>query len=253
MVGRKEKIIFLLSAAVILCLLRPTIATAQSLERGKKEIATRQMKYNKKINFGLKAGFRSTNYIVSDFLIDGKRIEDPQKNYLLGYYASAFTRLNFNHRFVQAEISYNIDRAEVLLNKDIPATSTAPISTVTSNIQTISFPLMYGFYIVRQGPYTLSVFLGPKAEYIVKSNIDYESFEQQNIKEKLHPLNLAIVSGISVSISKVFFDFRYEQETLNISKSISYESLSTENSTGAGNIKFHRRGSSLSFSFGVLF
>ncbi len=253
MVGRKEKIIFLLSATIVLCLLKPTIAAAQSLERGKKEIATRQMKYNKKINFGIKGGFRSTNYIVSDLLIDVTRMEDPQKNYLLGYYASVFTRFNFNHRFLQAEISYNIDRAEVLLNKNIATNSNAAVPNVTSNIQTISFPLMYGFYIVREGPYTLSVFLGPKAEYIVKSNIDYENFQQQNIKEKLHPLNLAIVSGISVSISKVFFDFRYEQETINISKSVSYDPQLTGNSTETGNIKFHRRGSSLSFSFGVLF
>lgn len=237
----------------MLCLLSPTIATAQSLERGKKEIATRQMKYNKKINFGIKGGFRSTNYIVSNLLIDEKKIEDPQKNYLLGYYASLFARLNFNHRFLQAEISYNIDRAEILLNKGVTVNSNTSVPNVTSNIQTISFPLMYGFYIVREGPYALSVFLGPKAEYIVKSNIDYENFEQQNIKEKLHPLNLAIVSGISVSISKVFFDFRYEQETINISKSVNYESQSTESGTGTGNIKFHRRGSSLSFSFGVLF
>lgn len=253
MVGRKEKIIFLLSAAIVLCLLRPAIAAAQSLARGKEEIATRQMRYNKKINFGIKGGFRSTTYIVSDLLIAGQRVEDPQKNYLLGYYAALFTRFNFKRRFLQAEISYNIDRAEVLLNKGIPTSSSTPIRNVTSNIQSISFPLMCGFYIVRNGPYTLSVFLGPKAEYIVKSNIDYENFEQQNIKEKLHPLNLAIVSGISVSISKVFFDFRYEQETMNISKSVNYDPQANESGAGAGNIKFHRRGSSLSFSFGVLF
>ena len=253
MVGRKEKIIFILGTAIALCLSVPSIATAQTLERGKKEIATRQMRYNKKFNFGVKGGFRSTTYIVSDLLIAGQRVEDPQKNYLLGYYASLFTRFNFKHKFLQAEISYNIDRAEVLLNKGIPTSSSAPIRNVTSNIQSISFPLMCGFYIVREGPYTLSVFLGPKAEYIVKSNVDYKNFEQQNIKEKLHPLNLAIVSGVSVSISKVFFDFRYEQEMMNISKSVSYSPQPNESGTGAGNIIFHRRGSSLSFSFGVLF
>lgn len=251
MVGRKEKIIASLSLITLLCL-SPIGLRAQSLERGKKEIAARELEYNKKINFGLKAGFRSTNYIVTNFQVEDSKITDTQKNYKLGYYAAMFARFNFKLNFLQTEIAYNIDRAEVLFDKDATSdNSVQSMADVSSNIHTLSIPLMYGHYFVRNGPYTLSAFIGPKLEYMLKTDISYNNFDQQNIQEKLHPLNIAVVAGISVSISRIFFDFRYEQETMNISHSITYSKQDATNSTG--NIIFHRRGSALSFSFGFIF
>lgn len=251
MVGRKEKIIASLSLITLLCLF-PIGMQAQSLERGKKEIAAREMEYNKKFNFGLKGGFRSTNYIVTDFQVEDSKITDTQKNYKLGYYAALFARFNFKRNFLQTEIAYNIDRAEVLFDKDAtPDNSTQSMADVSSNIHTLSIPLMYGHYIIHNGPYALSAFIGPKLEYMLKTDISYNNFDQKNIQEKLHPLNIAIVAGISVSISRIFFDFRYEQETMNISHSITYSKQDATNSTG--NIKFHRRCSALSFSFGFIF
>lgn len=237
---------------MLVCLFAPCGTRAQSLERGKEEIAARQREYNKKVNFGIKGGFRSTNYIVSSLLVDGQKIEDTQKNYKLGYYGTFFARINFKRQFFQTEISYNIDRAEVVFDKGSTATNGKAMADVSSDVQTIGVPLMYGHYIVRNGPYALSVFLGPKLEYVLKSDIQYNNFDQQNIHETLHPFNIAVVGGISVSISRVFFDFRYEQEMMNISKSVSY---TKEGISGPiqGDIKFHRRGSSLSFSFGVVF
>ena len=103
MVGRKEKIIASLSLITLLCL-SPIGLRAQSLERGKKEIAARELEYNKKINFGLKAGFRSTNYIVTNFQVEDSKITDTQKNYKLGYYAAMFARFNFKLNFLKTEI-----------------------------------------------------------------------------------------------------------------------------------------------------
>lgn len=255
MVGREEKII---RSARWICLLlmlsSAVVLQAQSLERGKKELAARQMEYNKRVNIGLKGGFRSTNYMVTEFLVDGtKRIEDNQKNYKLGYYGAIFARFNFRRRFLQTEVSYNIDRAEVLLDKGSTSNSQQTMASVTSNIQSLGFPLMYGYYFVRNGPYTLSVFGGPKIIYNVHTHIDYSNFDQQNIQEKIYPLNASAVLGVSVSISRVFFDFRYEQEAFNISKQVTYTKQTVDGTTEPGEIRFHRRGSSLSFSFGILF
>jgi hypothetical protein len=252
MVGRKEKIAVPLRLIMLVCLFVPIGLQAQSLEQGKKKIAAREMEYNKKFNFGVKGGFRSTNYMVTDFQVEDSKITDTQKNYRLGYYAALFARLNFKRNFLQTEVAYNIDRAEVLFDKNTDSNdNTESFADVSSNIHTLSIPLMYGYYFIHNGPYTLSAFIGPKLEYMVKTDVSYNNFDQQNIHEKLHPLNVAIVAGISVSISKIFFDFRYEQETMNVSHSITYDKQDATNSTG--NIKFHRRGSALSFSFGFIF
>lgn len=258
MVGREKEITFMAKvvALVLLCLMSSLASQiqAQSLERGKKEIAAREREYNKRVNIGIKGGFRSTTYIVSDFLVDGVRIEDTQKNYKLGYYAALFARFNFKRRFIQTEVSYDIDRAEVVLDKGSLSSNTQHTTAgVSSNIHSLNFPLMYGYYFVRNGPYTLSAFGGPKLEYLIRSNIDYNQFEQSGIQEKLHPLNVAVTAGISVSISNVFFDFRYDQELLNISKKITYAKQNADGTNTTGEIKFHRRGNSLSFSFGILF
>ena len=56
-----------------------------------------------------------------------------------------------------------------------------------------------------------------------KSDIDFENFDQVNIRERLRPLNLSFTVGVSVTISRVFFDFRYDMGLHNISKSVTYD------------------------------
>lgn len=253
MVCRKEKIAFIVA---LLILLPFSLAMrAQTLEEAKAKLAAHTEEYNKKINFGVIAGFRSSNYIISNFLVDSKLIEDKQNNYLLGYGAALYTRFNFKRRFLQMELSYDINRAEIVFQKTSAATADiqANKASVSSNIQNVGLPILLGYYIVRNGPYTMSIFGGPKLEYLCYSNVDYKDFDQKNIHEKFYPFNIGVSLGLSVSISKMFFQFRYEQEMLNVSKSISYSAASGEGAMSEGDIRFHRRASCLGFSFGVLF
>ena len=103
-----------------------------------------------------------------------------------------------------------------------------------------------------------SVFGGPKVRYIWdrKSDIDFENFDQVNIRERLRPLNLSFTVGVSVTISRVFFDFRYDMGLHNISKSVTYDIPADNNAADENTkneIRFHRRDNVLSFSFGVFF
>lgn len=240
MVSRKEKIVgflFLFFIGMI-----PSSILAQMRE------GDNILKHDKKIDFGLKAGFASYTYIVSSLKINNQVINDLQNNYKLGYYASMFTRLNFKRNFLQVEATVNLNRAEVVFNK---STSSSDMASVTGSLYTIGFPVMYGYHIVKTGPYKMSLFGGPKLEYIWRSKTDYGNFDQQNIRESIYPFNFCLLGGVSINIDKVFFDFRYEQEVLNISKSITCDSNTALNETD--NIIFHRRGGCLSFSFGVLF
>ena len=192
------------------------------------------------VNFGFKGGFTSSLFLVSQFSVNGVPIDEVQNNYKIGYFGSLFMRINFDRHFLQPEISYNINRC------------------ITSSIHSIDIPVIYGYNFIKEGPYSLAVFGGPKVRYIWdrKSDIDFENFDQVNIRERLRPLNLSFTVGVSVTISRVFFDFRYDMGLHNISKSVTYDIPADNNAADENTkneIRFHRRDNVLSFSFGVFF
>lgn len=218
------------------------------------------------INFGVKGGFTSSLFLVSRFNVNGVPIDEVQNNYKIGYFASLFMRINFDRHFLQPEISYNINRCDITFEKPLPedaASVTVPgalpeEASITSSIHSIDIPVIYGYNFIKEGPYSLAVFGGPKMRYIWdrKSDIDFKNFDRVNIREKLRPLNLSFTVGVSVTISRVFFDFRYDMGLHNISKNVSSEIPAGSNAANEdpeSGIRFHRRDNVLSFSFGVFF
>lgn len=212
---------------------------------------------NSRFNIGVKAGFNASMFLVSDFKIQDVTINEIQNNYRVGYFGALFMRINMKKHFVQPEVSYNVSKCEIMFDKlgshhpDIEP----DYASVFSVIHSVDFPVLYGYNVVKNGPYGMSIFVGPKLRYIwgKKNEITFENFDQKGIDERLYPFNLSAVIGVGVSISRIFFDFRYEQGLHNISKSVTYDSINTDESTGVSNIIFRRRDQVLSFSFGVIF
>ena len=64
-------------------------------------------------------------------------------------------------------------------------------------------------------------------------------------------MNVSLTAGVAVTISRIFFDFRYDIGLHNISKRISYKPVYDENAGEevplANQIRFHRRENVLSF------
>ena len=160
------------------------------------------------VNFGFKGGFTSSLFLVSQFSVNGVPIDEVQNNYKIGYFGSLFMRINFDRHFLQPEISYNINRCNITFEKPLPedAASGARLeeASMTSSIHSIDIPVIYGYNFIKEGPYSLAVFGGPKVRYIWdrKSDIDFENFDQVNIRERLRPLNLSFTVGVSVTISR---------------------------------------------------
>lgn len=211
----------------------------------------------KKINFGIKAGFNSSMFLVSNLKIKDVTIDEIQNNYQIGYLGAMFMRINIKKHFLQPEISYNISKCEITFDKlgsqhpDIEP----QYASVTSTIHSIDFPLLYGYHVVKQGAYGMSLFAGPKVRYIwgKQNEITFENFDQKGIHEELYPFNVSAVVGVAVNISRIFFDFRYEQGLFNLSKSVNYDSINPDGSIGVSSITFKRRDNVLSFSLGVIF
>lgn len=212
----------------------------------------------KPVNFGARAGFNSSMYLISDLKIKDVTINDYQNNYKLGYFAAIFMRVNFQRHYLQPEISYQISKCEIVFDKlgsQLPTIS-PDYASINSKINSIEMPLLYGYNIIKQGPYGLSVFGGPKIKFIwgKYNKISFDNFDQEDISEELFPLNISATVGVGVNISRIFFDFRYELGLNNISKSITHEntpSNTTEQNTDK--IIFDRRESVLSFSLGFMF
>lgn len=218
---------------------------------------------NRLVNFGIKGGFTSSLFIVSNFMLNGATIDEVQNNYKIGYFASFFMRINFGRHFLQPELSYTINRCNITFEKplpeDMPENTTPEMASITSSIHSFEVPVIYGYNIIKEGPYSLAVFGGPKIRYVwdKKSKVTFANFDQQDINEDLYPLNLSFTAGVAVTISRIFFDFRYDIGLHNISKRIHYrpilDEVSSSETVPTDQIRFHRKDNVLSFSFGVFF
>ena len=208
------------------------------------------------VSFGVKGGFNSTMLFADVFHIGGDKVADTQNNYKVGYFASAFLRINIKKHFIQPEVSYNINQASVSI--DVQPNNSALIAEnalVKSKMISFDFPLLYGYKFVDKAPYGMALFVGPKVAWTWDKHckIDYSGFYQKDIEEKFKPLNYSAVFGLAVNISNIFCDFRYEIGLNNISDSVVYNEQATSAPYKEKEIVFKRRRNVLSFSVGFIF
>ena len=71
----------------------------------------------KKINIGIKAGFNSSMFMVSELKIKDVTIDEVQNNYKIGYFGALFMRINIKKHFIQPEVSYNVSKCEITFDK----------------------------------------------------------------------------------------------------------------------------------------
>lgn len=222
--------------------------------------AEKDLKDGSIINWGAKAGFTSSLLLINDFYIGDVKIEKIQNTYQIGYFGSLFMRINFEQHFLQPEVSYNLNRSTISFTKPSVGNSinntTSTLSSISSSIHSVDIPIIYGYNFIKQGPYSLAVFGGPKLRYIwkKKSEVSFNNFDQVNLHEQLRPFNLSLTCGVAVTISRVFFDFRYDLGLTNSSKCVIYNVNQTADSNStSSNVRFKRRDNVLSFSLGFFF
>lgn len=212
---------------------------------------------DKKVNFGVKGGFNSSMMLISHLSVDGHNISNIQNEYKIGYFASLFMRINFDRHFLQPELSYNINQCEIHFSapKTDDLIATPHQYAISSRISCFELPILYGYNFVKEGPYQMAVFGGPKIRYFwdKHSENQYHNFHQTSIMEEMYPLNLSMTMGIAVTISRIFFDFRYDIGLHNISKKLDYSPNNLIDVPDDEQIRFHRRYNTLSFSLGLYF
>ena len=114
----------------------------------------------KKINIGIKAGFNSSMFMVSELKIKDVTIDEVQNNYKIGYFGALFMRINMKKHFIQPEVSYNVSKCEITFDKlgsQHPAIE-PDYASVQSVLHSVDFPILYGYNVVKKGPYGRCVF-----------------------------------------------------------------------------------------------
>ncbi|MBE6286855.1 MAG: PorT family protein [Mediterranea massiliensis] len=248
---------------VILLLYCPLLLWAQRIVTLPKKEEKKERIDERPINFGFKAGFTSSLFLVSDLYVNGMKIDHVENKYKVGFSGSLFMRINMKRHFIQPEISYNINRCNILFDKPMPEGSSPGSSkqllSINNSIHSIDIPVTYGYNIIKDGPYSMAVFAGPKLRYIWEkhSDIQFHNFDQQEIVEEFYPLTASLTIGVAVTVSRIFFDFRYDIGLLNISKGITFQPAENSNiqpdTKVEDQLRFHHRENVLSFSLGVFF
>ena len=201
------------------------------------------------VNWGAKAGFTAALSFINGFSIGGTPVKEVQNNYRVGYLAAVFMRINFGRHFLQTEASYNVNNCDITFTKPLAeapplGTQTGERSSISSRIYSFDFPVLYGYNFIKQGAYHMAVFAGPKIRLLwrEKSDISFQNFDETDLKEELYPMGVSFTVGTSVTISPIFFDFRYDIGLLSLTKQLS-----------GNEVHYKRRDNVLSFSLGIFF
>lgn len=212
-------------------------------------------KYGTLINYGIKGGFSSTIYEVNNLVVADMPINEYVAKSEISSFYTAFARLNIKKHYLQTEISYNISNYTIEFSTDqwSPSAAANELSSISTKIVGFEIPLYYGYHILREGPYGLSFYIGPKAKFVHTDysahhfeNSPYETFE-----ESIYPINFSLMTGLGINIARISFDFSFEYGLHNISNGFTTTDITGVPSNES--LIFNRRKNVLSFSVGFMF
>lgn len=207
------------------------------------------------VNYGVKGGFSSTIYEIRELKVAGTPINDYMAKSEISSFYTLFARGNIKRHYVQTELSYNISHYSIEFDEAlwIPMLQSHNKASISTKIVGFEVPLFYGYHILKQGPYGLSFYIGPKAKFIL-TDFSKHTFEQSPYKEfeeSIRPINFSLMAGLGINISRVFFDFSLEYGLHNISNGFTTVDLGGNSSTE--DLVFDRRKNVFSFSIGFMF
>ncbi|WP_288206398.1 porin family protein [uncultured Parabacteroides sp.] len=212
---------------------------------------------DKAFNFGAKVGVNSTFPIVNSLRIDDVEAENIRLQYKVGYQASIFCRINIDRFFIQPDLSWYRTEGDIFFSLPETESTATMIGKTSGNDQlklkstSLELPVMIGYYLVKEGPYALSMMVGPKLKYNYK--LRYTTHFSELTNEYINdntPFGIGIAAGLGVSIWRLFFEFTYEFGINQIESDFKDRSsqLPVERT-----ISIDKRTNMMSFSLGFLF
>lgn len=206
----------------------------------------------KAIDWGIKGGVNSDICIIDELSIAENAIDYTENTYRVGISGDVFIRLNIDKMYIQLEPGYNFSRGGLEFSFTDEDGAKNPIG-LSWEFNSLSAPLLLGYHLIKEPPYGLNFFVGPKIATIFKSKNNFTiSTTNYPLDFDFKRFNFGAVCGIGLNISGLFFDFRYEFGITHILNDITY-SIPIETEDPFGKIVLKNRMNSISFSVGYIF
>lgn len=216
---------------------------------------------DKTFNWGGKVGVNAAFPIIQSLTIDNQEMEDVRLQYKVGYQAAVFARVNINRFYIQPSLSWQHTEGDIRFN--IPqnmgalpdgSLSQIPIgkNRISYKSSTLELPVMIGYYLVKEGPYALSMMFGPNVKYNYKTRYNTDMADTpREFEDDNTPFRISIAAGLGISIGRLFLDFNYEfglNEVASDFREIGHTDIRSDRS-----LNIEKRTNLMSFSLGFLF
>ncbi len=194
----------------------------------------------KKINWGIKAGFNSA-IPSTGVQTESGSLQTTTTN-KVGYLGETFVRINMKKFYFQPEVAYSITKENINLERE----DLSKYSTLKINVNAFSAGGIIGYNTVKQDQYELSVFVGCKYKYA------YDIVSKPSYSERFTDMdpfyNLYAIAGLGVNIAHLFFDFRYDFAFMDNEVCMPLKANETY-----GQVIINKKANILSFSIGLIF
>ena len=198
---------------------------------------------DKTFNWGGKVGVNAALPIVKSLTIDNQEMEDIRLQYKVGYQAAVFARVNIDR--------FNIPQTENSLPDGTNTQMPIGKNRITYKSATLEVPVMIGYYLVKEGPYALSMMFGPNIKYNYKTRYSTDMTDRpREFEDDNTPFGISIAAGLGVSIWRLFLDFSYEFGLNEVASD--FREIGTE-ANQKGTLNIEKRTNIMSFSLGFLF
>jgi hypothetical protein len=204
---------------------------------------------SKRFNYGFKIGLNALSVIKYNTYYAGNITSGNSYANKNGYLVGAFFRVNYSHIFLQPEMAWNFHRQKCgfMLPNESNTEEYLP-QNMNINMDAVNTNLLLGYNIIKNKPYLFDVYIGTSLKWTYK--IKYGITEEYSYFGKSDFFCYAGIFGFSISISKLYFDFRYEINQPNTN--LDFSNMLNIPETYRG-VFLEKNENILSFSIGMIF
>lgn len=203
---------------------------------------------SRRLNYGVTAGCGSAILFMQDMRVGGYEVESYSTSSDIGFIISAFGRINIDRHYIQTGLSFCHSKSSISFKYEDPEGNMHD-QVFSVDGKSFQIPLIFGFNVVKQEPYSLSLYIGPKVSFPLSAgNYSYYSgFGSADVVENFRAV-LNATAGVNLSISNIQLCFGYDLGITFPSDGILRSQNPDESLTG---IVMKRRTGVLYFSLGL--
>jgi len=201
------------------------------------------------MNWGIRLGLNAVSVANFEAIHSDEVLPNLSYTNKNGYFVNTFARFNMNRLFLQPELEWNSYYRSFAFSLPMPAgNSYYPPVNLYVDSKAINTSFLVGYNIVSNMPFLFGIYGGTSLKGIYRT--DFSTDNEQSFPKTDLLLNNSGIIGISINISKIYFDLRYE---LNLPENNLYLKEIPDFPENFHEVMIKKTEAILSFSFGIMF